>query len=94
MKCSKSWYSVLCAEDALDGVAGDGVEEEKEEDGQQSDEDDLDDGPLVIVPDDVADGLQGVQKPHEAGVRPDRLLQAIWIFSAVTSGILFSLLRR
>ena len=30
---------------------------------------DLDDGPLVVVPDDVADALQRVQEPHERGVR-------------------------
>ena len=31
-------------------------------------EEDLDDGPLVVVPDDVANGLDGVQEPHEGGV--------------------------
>ena len=74
LKYLKCWLSVLCAEDALHGVARDGIEEKKEEDGKQSDEDDLNNGPLVIVPDYVAYGLQWVQEPHETWVWPNWLL--------------------
>ena len=56
---------VLCAEDALNCVARDGIEEKKEEDSKQSDEDNLNNCPLVIVPDYVSYGLQWVQEPHE-----------------------------
>ena len=85
---------ILCAEDALDCVARDGIEKEQQEDGQQGDEDDLDDGPLVVVPDDVTDRLEWIQEPHEARVRSDRFLQAIGILSTGARGILLGLLSR
>ena len=56
------------AEHPLDGVAWQGVEEEGEEDDEADPEEDLDDGPLVVVPDDVPDGLDRVQEPHEGRV--------------------------
>ena len=59
----------LRAEHPLDGVAGEGVEEEREEDDEAEPEEDLDDGPLVVVPDDVTDRLDRVQEPHERRVR-------------------------
>ena len=63
------WYSDICqflqcdysgSEHSLDGVSGDGIEEEKDEEGEEEDDDHLDDGPLVVVPDDVPDGLQWI----------------------------------
>lgn len=60
----------LRAEDLLDGVARHGVEEEQEHDGHGQDDEHLEDGPLVVVPHDVADGLERVQEPHEGRVRP------------------------
>ena len=55
-----SYIIYLSSEHILDGVSWDGIEEEEYEEGQEDDEDHLDDGPLVVVPDDVADGLQGI----------------------------------
>ena len=49
----------------LDGVSRQGVEEHGEEEREEDDEDDLEDGPLVVVPDDVPDRLQRVEEPHE-----------------------------
>jgi len=40
---------------------------------------DFDDCPLVVVPDDVSDGLQRVQEPHEGGVRPTEVNSNITI---------------
>ena len=53
----------------FDGVARHGVEEEDEEGRQQHDDQDFDDHPLVVVPQDVANGLQGIQKPYKRGIR-------------------------
>ena len=44
----------------LDCVSWDGVEEEKDEESEEEDDDHLHDGPLVVVPDDVPDGLQWI----------------------------------
>ena len=55
-----SYIICLSSEHILDGVSWDGIEEEEYEEGQEDDEDHLDDGPLVVVPDDVPDGLQWV----------------------------------
>ena len=54
----------------LDCVSRQSVEEHGEEEGEEDDEDDLEDCPLVVVPDDVPDRLQGVEEPHEGGIRP------------------------
>ena len=32
----------------------------------------LDDGPLVIVPDNVSDGFQRIQEPHKGGIWPTK----------------------
>ena len=53
----------------LDCVSRQSVEEHGEEEGEEDDEDDLEDCPLVVVPDDVPDRLQGVEEPHEGGIR-------------------------
>ena len=53
----------------LDRVARQSVEEHGKKEDEEEPKEDLDDGPLVVVPDDVADGLDGVQEPHERGVR-------------------------
>jgi hypothetical protein len=60
----------LSPQHAFDSVARKRIEEEDQKDDQHQPEEDLDDGPLVVVPDDVANGLDGVQEPHEGGVRP------------------------
>ena len=44
----------LHVEDFLDGVSRHGVEEEDEKGGEKSDEEEFDDHPLVVVPQDVA----------------------------------------
>ena len=59
----------LSSKNTFHSIAGDGIEEEQKEDGKEGDNDHLDDGPLVVVPDDVLDGLEGVQEPHKGGVR-------------------------
>ena len=59
-------------QDTLDSVARDGVEEEKQKDGKEEDDNQFDDCPLVVVPDDVADGLQGIQEPHKRGIWPPK----------------------
>ena len=46
---------ISSSEYSFDGVAGDGIEEKKDEECQEEDDDHLNDGPLVVVPDDVAD---------------------------------------
>ena len=46
---------ISSSEHSFDGVSGDGIEEQKYEEGQEEDYDQLNDGPLVVVPDDVAD---------------------------------------
>ena len=46
---------ISSSEHSFDCVPGDGVEEEKDEEGQEEDDDHLHDGPLVVVPDDVPD---------------------------------------
>ena len=40
---------------SFDCVSGDGIEEEKYEEREEEDDDHLNDRPLVVVPDDVAD---------------------------------------
>ena len=62
------------AEDPLDGVTGQSVEEEGEEYDEADPEEDLDDGPLVVVPDDVPNGLDRVQEPHEGRVGPPEMI--------------------
>ena len=59
-------------QDALDSVARDGVEEEKQKDGKEEDDNQFDDCPLVVVPNDVADGLQRIEEPHERGIWPPK----------------------
>ena len=51
---------ISSSEHSFDCVPGDGVEEEKDEEGQEEDDDHLHDGPLVVVPDDVPDWLQRI----------------------------------
>jgi hypothetical protein len=60
----------LSSQHAFDGVTRERIEEENQKDDQHQPEEDLDDGPLVVVPDDIANGLDGVQEPHEGRVRP------------------------
>ena len=54
---------------SFDRVSRQGIEEEDEEDDEPEPAENLDDGPLVVVPDDVANRLDGVQEPHERRVR-------------------------
>ena len=46
---------ISSSENRFDRVSWDGIEEEKYEECQEEDDDHLNDGPLVVVPDDVAD---------------------------------------
>ena len=64
----------LGSHDPLDGISGQGVEEEDQEDDEGEPAQDLDDGPLVVVPDDVADRLDRVQEPHERRIRTTRMI--------------------
>ena len=57
------------SEDTFHSVARNGIKEKQKKDGQEGDDNHLDDGPLVIVPDDVPDRLQRVEEPHERRVR-------------------------
>ena len=59
----------LSPQHAFDSVARERIEEKDQKDDQHQPEEDLDDGPLVVVPDDVANGLDGVEEPHEGRVR-------------------------
>lgn len=59
----------LSTQEPLDGVAWNGIEEEQDEKGDGENDKDLQDGPLVVVPHDVADRLERVQQPHERRVR-------------------------
>ena len=60
----------LYTHDFLHGELWYGVEEKDEEHGQCKYEDHLEDDPLVVMPDDVANALQWVQEPHERRIRP------------------------
>ena len=60
-------------------VARQSVEEHGEEEEEEDDKDDLEDRPLVIVPDDIADRLQQVEEPHEGRVRSPRRKQLLTI---------------
>lgn len=53
----------------LDRVSGKVVDKEGEEENGAEDEQDLEDGPLEVVPDNVADRLDRIQEPHEGGIR-------------------------
>lgn len=53
----------------LDGVSGHGVEEQCEQCSQKEHDQGFDDHPLVIVPQDILEGLQWVEKPHKRRVR-------------------------
>ena len=64
---------ILGPDHLLDGVAGQGVEEHGEEEGEKEDR------PLVVVPDDVLDRLQRVEEPHEGRVRSPRKKQLLTI---------------
>lgn len=46
------------------------VEKENKENGEGKECEELENGPLVVVPNDVAYTLQGVEEPHEGGVWP------------------------
>ena len=63
--------------DLVDGGAGDGVEEEADEEQEQQNREDLDDQALVVAPQNVAKGLQWVHQPQEGVVwateRSDRV---------------------
>ena len=61
---------MLCAEDLLYGEARHRVEEEDEEDSEAEEGEQLQDGPFVIVPNDVTDALERVKEPHEGSIWP------------------------
>ena len=56
------------AEHLLDHVAGHVVKEERDENGEEYDDDGLEDDPAVVVPEDVADRLEGIEEPNEGRV--------------------------
>ena len=58
----------------LDGVAGQRVEEHRQEDDETNPGQDLDDRPLVVVPDDVTDRLDRVKEPHEARIGTAKII--------------------
>ena len=67
---------ILGSHHPLNGVPRQRIEEAGKEHNKEDPEDDLDDGPLVVVPDDVADGFNRVQEPHEGGIRPAEMHRA------------------
>lgn len=56
------------SEDPLHGVSREGVDEEEDDEDQGGEQEGFQDHPLVVVPDDVADRLEGVQEPDERGI--------------------------
>lgn len=58
----------LSADDFLDGVSRYRVEEEDDHEDDRHHDEELEDFPLVVVPHDVPNGLEGVQEPHEGRV--------------------------
>ena len=52
----------------LDRVARQSVEEHGKKEDEEEPKEDLDDGPLVVVPDNVANRLDRVEEPHEGRV--------------------------
>ena len=60
--------TVSGAHDLLDGVAGHGVKEKYNHSAEQERQQRLDDRPLVVVPQDVADRLERVEEPDERRV--------------------------
>ena len=65
----------LSSQNPFHSIARNCIKKEKEKKGEKEYGDDLEDGPLVVVPDDIADGLEGIEEPHEGGVWPGGLLQ-------------------
>ena len=57
------------AEHPLDHVSGNAVEEERDEYDEQEEENDLEDQPAIVVPEDVADRLERIEEPDERRVR-------------------------
>ena len=41
------------------------IKEKSQKESHEKDEEDLENGPLVVVPDNVSDGFDGIQEPHE-----------------------------
>lgn len=68
----RSWAKATGAsgpQHLLDQVTGERVEEQAQQEQQQQQPQDFEDQPAVVVPDEVTNGLQRAQKPHETGVR-------------------------
>ena len=58
------------AKHLLDHVSRHAVEEERNEYDQQEEEDDFEDEPSIVVPQDVTDRLERIQEPDEGRIRP------------------------
>ena len=56
-------------EHLLDHVSRHAVEKQSEEDDEQEKADDFEDEPAVVVPEDVANWLEWIEKPNEGCVR-------------------------
>ena len=54
----------LYSHNHLDCIAWKRIKKQRQKEGEAKNEQDLEDGPLVVVPDDVLDGLERVQEPH------------------------------
>ena len=52
----------------MDGRLGHGIEEEYQQDDQCCQQQELQDEPLVVLPDNIPKRFQGIQKPKEGGV--------------------------
>ena len=78
--------------DPLDRISGEVVNEESEEEDEEEEDQDLDDCPFEVVPDDVSNGFDGIEEPHERGVGSIWSLQSLGFFSSVTGRVLVSLI--
>ena len=59
----------LEGDQALDEGGGQAVEADDKEDGEEENDKEGDDVPLVVLPDDVLERLEGVEEPEEGRVR-------------------------
>lgn len=64
------WRPLLGSEHFLDHVARCAVEEKSDENGKQHDDDRFENDPAIVVPQDITNRLQRIQKPNERRIWP------------------------
>ena len=58
-------WITLCSQHLLDCVSRQRVEKQGNEQGEENEKKDFENGPLVVVPNNVSDGFDWIEEPHE-----------------------------